>query len=120
MIFFLATLKPKVKRFTTAKALQNTTINMEELMSPSEDEKEEGEEEDEWRPVKPEKGRRVSKKPKATGVSSEAPCWPHTTTIVLHKYLSNTAFAVMRDVLLSSARAKATASTSSAGAGKGR
>lgn len=36
-------------------------------MSPSEDDNEE--EEDEWRPEKPEKGRRVSKKPKATGVS---------------------------------------------------
>lgn len=73
LTFLLASLKPKVKRFTTAKALQNTTINLEELMSPSEDEEEE---EDEWRPVKPEK--RVSKKTKATGVSSEAPCWPHT------------------------------------------
>lgn len=40
---------------------------MEELMSPSEEE--EDEEEDEWHPVKPEKGRRMSKKPKATGVS---------------------------------------------------
>lgn len=38
-------------------------------MSPSE---EEDEAEDEWRPEKPEKGRRVSKKPKATGVSSQA------------------------------------------------
>lgn len=83
----LASLKPKIKkRFTTAKAPQNATINMEELLSPSEEEDEE--EEDEWRPVKPEKGRRVSKKPKATGVSSEAPCWPHatTTTASLHKY----------------------------------
>lgn len=67
LISFLATLKPKVKRFTTAKAPQNATINMEELMSPSEEE--EDEEEDEWHPVKPEKGRRMSKKPKATGVS---------------------------------------------------
>lgn len=41
-------------------------IKVEELMSPSEDENEE--EEDEWRPEKPEKGRRISKKPKATGV----------------------------------------------------
>lgn len=41
-------------------------INVEELMSPSEDENEE--EEDEWRPEKPEKGRRTSKKPKGTGV----------------------------------------------------
>lgn len=76
---FHASPKPKVKRFTTAKAPQNATINVEELMSPSEDENEEEEEEDEWRPLKNEKGRRVSKKPKATGVSSEAPCWPQTT-----------------------------------------
>lgn len=66
--FFFLCLKPKGKRFTTAKAPQNTTIDIEELMSPSE---EEDEAEDEWRPEKPEKGRRVSKKPKATGVSSQ-------------------------------------------------
>lgn len=77
---FLHSPKPKVKRFTTAKAPQNATINVEELMSPSEDENENEEEEDEWRPLKNEKGRRVSKKTKATGVSSEAPCWPYTTT----------------------------------------
>uniref|UniRef100_A0A7N6C1L0 Kinesin-like protein n=1 Tax=Anabas testudineus TaxID=64144 RepID=A0A7N6C1L0_ANATE len=53
---------PKARRFTTAKAPQNMTIKVEELMSPSEDENEE--EEDEWRPEKPEKGRRISKKPK--------------------------------------------------------
>lgn len=41
-------------------------INVEELISPSEDENEE--EEDEWRPEKNEKGRRISKKSKATGV----------------------------------------------------
>lgn len=41
-------------------------INVEELLSPSEDENED--EEDEWRPEKPDKGRRTSKKPKATGV----------------------------------------------------
>lgn len=119
---FLASLKPKVKRFTTAKAPQNATINMEELMSPSEDENEneEDEEEDEWRPVKPDKGRRVSKKPKATGVSSEAPCWPHTQPGNLHKYSSHAASVVTRDVLPSSARAKAAASTSSAGVEKGR
>lgn len=66
--------KPKVKRFTTAKAPQNATINMEELMSPSEDENEEEEEEDEWRPLKNEKGRRVSKKTKATGCSCKGRC----------------------------------------------
>lgn len=66
--FFCVCLKPKGRRFTTAKAPQNTTIDIEELMSPSE---EEDEVVDEWRPEKPEKGRRVSKKPKATGVSSQ-------------------------------------------------
>ncbi|XP_011609744.1 kinesin family member 4 [Takifugu rubripes] len=64
--------KPKGKRFTTAKAPQNTTINMEELMSPSEEESEE--EEDEWRPEKPEKGRRVSKKAKSTGCVCKGRC----------------------------------------------
>lgn len=59
--------KPKGKRFTTAKAPQSVAISIEDLMSPSEDEKDE--EEDEWRPEKP--ARRVSKKPKATGVSSQ-------------------------------------------------
>lgn len=77
MVDFGVSLKPKVKRFTTAKAPQNTTISVEELMSPSEGENEEEPEEDEWCPVKPERARRVSKKPKATGVSSVAPCWPH-------------------------------------------
>lgn len=57
--------KPKGRRFTTAKAPLNMAINIEELMSPSEDENEE----DEWRPEKTEKGRRISKKTKATGVS---------------------------------------------------
>lgn len=58
--------QPKAKRFTTAKAPLDTTIDIEELMSPSEDENEG--EPDEWRPEKPEKMRRTSKKPKATGV----------------------------------------------------
>lgn len=40
-------------------------INIEELISPSEDENED--EEDDWQPEKPEKGRRT-KKTKATGV----------------------------------------------------
>ncbi|KAM9846585.1 kinesin family member 4 [Aulostomus maculatus] len=64
-------LKPKVKRFTTAKAPLNMAINIEELMSPSEDEDEES---DEWRPEKPEKGRRNSKKPKATGCACKGRC----------------------------------------------
>ncbi|XP_031713116.1 kinesin family member 4 [Anarrhichthys ocellatus] len=64
--------KPKGKRFTTAKAPLNTTISIEELMSPSEDES--GGEQDEWRPEKPEKGRRTSKKPKATGCACKGRC----------------------------------------------
>ncbi|KAG7223361.1 hypothetical protein INR49_015717, partial [Caranx melampygus] len=63
--------KPKVKRFTTAKAPLNMAINIEELMSPSEDEEDE---EDEWRPEKTEKGRRASKKPKATGCACKGRC----------------------------------------------
>uniref|UniRef100_A0A671TPQ9 Kinesin-like protein n=1 Tax=Sparus aurata TaxID=8175 RepID=A0A671TPQ9_SPAAU len=54
--------KPKAKRFTTAKAPLSAAINIEELMSPSEDEHDQ--EEDEWRPEKPEKCRRTSKKTK--------------------------------------------------------
>uniref|UniRef100_A0A669C3H9 Kinesin family member 4 n=1 Tax=Oreochromis niloticus TaxID=8128 RepID=A0A669C3H9_ORENI len=50
--------KPKSRRFTTAKAQLNTTINIEELMSPSEDENEE--ETEEWRPEKKERGRRCA------------------------------------------------------------
>ncbi|XP_041657997.1 kinesin family member 4 isoform X2 [Cheilinus undulatus] len=64
--------KPKAKRFTTAKAPLNMAINIEELMSPSEDENEE--EADEWHPEKPEKGRRASKKPKATGCACKGRC----------------------------------------------
>ncbi|XP_034745087.1 kinesin family member 4 [Etheostoma cragini] len=62
--------KPKGKRFTTAKAPLNMAINIEELVSPSEDENEE----DEWLPVKTEKGRRTSKKPKATGCACKGRC----------------------------------------------
>ncbi|KAK2828741.1 hypothetical protein Q5P01_019775 [Channa striata] len=64
--------KPKGRRFTTAKAQQNMTINIEDLMSASEDENEE--EEDEWRPEKLEKGSRISKKPKATGCACKGRC----------------------------------------------
>ncbi|XP_051257827.1 kinesin family member 4 [Dicentrarchus labrax] len=64
--------KPKGKRLTTAKAPLNMAINIEEIMSPSEDENDE--EEDEWRPEKPEKGRRNSKKPKATGCACKGRC----------------------------------------------
>lgn len=64
--------KPKSRRFTTAKAQLNTTINIEELMSPSEDENEE--ETEEWRPEKQERGRRVSKKAKQTGCACKGRC----------------------------------------------
>ncbi|XP_061819378.1 kinesin family member 4 [Nerophis lumbriciformis] len=60
--------KPKAKRFTTAKP----QINIEDLMCSSDDEKDD--EEDEWHPEKLEKGRRVSKKPKATGCSCKGRC----------------------------------------------
>nr|XP_019941626.1 PREDICTED: chromosome-associated kinesin KIF4A [Paralichthys olivaceus] len=62
--------KPKVKRFTTAKAPLNMAINVEELMS----DENESEEEEEWRPEKPEKGRRASKKPKTTGCACKGRC----------------------------------------------
>ncbi|XP_018547982.1 kinesin family member 4 [Lates calcarifer] len=64
--------KPKTKRFTTAKAPLNTAIHIEELISPSEDENED--EEDEWRPEKLERGRRNSKKPKAAGCACKGRC----------------------------------------------
>uniref|UniRef100_A0A665XB48 Chromosome-associated kinesin KIF4-like n=1 Tax=Echeneis naucrates TaxID=173247 RepID=A0A665XB48_ECHNA len=64
--------QPKARRFTTARAPLNTPIDIEELRSPSEDENEE--EEDEWRPEKIEKGRRNSKKPKATGCACKGRC----------------------------------------------
>ncbi|XP_017267971.1 kinesin family member 4 isoform X2 [Kryptolebias marmoratus] len=61
--------KPKAKRHTTAKAKLNTTITIAELLSPSEDEKEE--EGDEWRP---EKERRASKKSRLTGCACKGRC----------------------------------------------
>ncbi|XP_068457502.1 kinesin family member 4 isoform X2 [Clinocottus analis] len=64
--------KPKGKRFTTARAPLNTTIDIEELMSPSEDETDG--EPDEWRPEKHEKMRRTSKKTKATGCACKGRC----------------------------------------------
>uniref|UniRef100_A0A673B6H4 Chromosome-associated kinesin KIF4-like n=1 Tax=Sphaeramia orbicularis TaxID=375764 RepID=A0A673B6H4_9TELE len=64
--------KPKGKRFTTAKAPLNMTINVDELMSPSEDEIEE--EGDEWCPQKPERGRRASRKTKTNGCACKGRC----------------------------------------------
>ncbi|KAM6906832.1 kinesin family member 4 [Xenentodon cancila] len=63
--------KPKPKRLTTAKA-PSMAISVAELMSPSEDEKDE--EEDEWLPEKPEKGRRPSRKAKLTGCACKGRC----------------------------------------------
>ncbi|KAM4619969.1 kinesin family member 4 [Polymixia lowei] len=64
--------KPKGRRFTTAKAPLKMAINMEDLISASEDENEE--EEDEWRPEKNDKGRRPLKKSKATGCACKGRC----------------------------------------------
>ncbi|MED6280881.1 hypothetical protein CHARACLAT_015599, partial [Characodon lateralis] len=64
--------KPKPRRPTTAKAALNTTINVTELLSPSEDENEE--EVEEWRPEKVEKGRRAFRKPKLTGCACKGRC----------------------------------------------
>ncbi|XP_030649696.1 kinesin family member 4 isoform X2 [Chanos chanos] len=63
--------KPKGSRFSTARPpLQEAPIDLEELMSPSESEREE----DEWRPDRKEKTRRVSKKTKATGCACKGHC----------------------------------------------
>uniref|UniRef100_A0A672IF75 Kinesin family member 4 n=1 Tax=Salarias fasciatus TaxID=181472 RepID=A0A672IF75_SALFA len=62
--------KPKLKRFTVARVPLNATINIDELMSPSEDE----EDDEDWKPEKPEKGRRASKKPKAVGCACKGRC----------------------------------------------
>ncbi|XP_035999264.1 kinesin family member 4 [Fundulus heteroclitus] len=64
--------KLKLKKATTAKAALNTTISVTELLSSGEDENEG--EADEWLPEKPEKGRRVSRKPKSTGCACKGRC----------------------------------------------
>lgn len=64
--------KPKGKRFTTAKAPLNTTITVEELLSPSEEDEED--EEEEWRPKKAEKGRSNGRKSKTNGCSCKGRC----------------------------------------------
>ncbi|MEQ2284894.1 hypothetical protein AMECASPLE_026262, partial [Ameca splendens] len=66
--------KPKPRRPTTAKAALNKTINVTELLSPSEDENEEEVEVEEWRPEKVEKGRRAFRKPKLTGCACKGRC----------------------------------------------
>lgn len=64
--------KPKGRRFTTAKAPLNTTITVEELLSPTEEE--ESEEEEEWRPVKIEKRPSNTRKSKVNGCSCKGRC----------------------------------------------
>ncbi|XP_072518024.1 kinesin family member 4 [Salminus brasiliensis] len=62
--------KPKAKSYSTARApLQEPIIDIDELVSPSESEKEE----DEWRPEK-EKTRRGSRKSKMTGCACKGRC----------------------------------------------
>lgn len=64
-------LKPKPKSYSTARARLQEPIDLDELISPSESEKEE----DEWRPEKNEKARRGSKKSKMTGVRFQFKIW---------------------------------------------
>ncbi|XP_056140948.1 kinesin family member 4 [Lampris incognitus] len=69
-----APLKPKGRRFTTAKAPFKMAINVEELISASEED-ENQEEEDEWRPPeKNDKCRKTSKKSKTTGCACKGRC----------------------------------------------
>jgi len=58
--------QPKQKRFTTAKAPLSVAINLEDIMSDSDED--DGEGEDEWHPEGNARGRRASKKAKALGV----------------------------------------------------
>ncbi|KAK2826935.1 hypothetical protein Q7C36_017861 [Tachysurus vachellii] len=62
--------KPKAKLSTARAPLQEPTIDLDELVSPSESEKEE----DEWRPEKKERSRRGSKKSKMTGCACKGRC----------------------------------------------
>ncbi|XP_056586746.1 kinesin family member 4 [Triplophysa dalaica] len=62
--------KPKPKSYSTARARLQEPIDLDELISPSESEKEE----DEWRPEKNEKARRCSKKSKMTGCACRGRC----------------------------------------------
>ncbi|KAM6969998.1 kinesin family member 4 [Aplochiton taeniatus] len=69
--------KPKGRRFTTARPPLKTAIDLEDLVSSSEDEDPEEEnedEEDEWRPKQTEKGRKTSKKLKSTGCACKGRC----------------------------------------------
>nr|XP_055035853.1 chromosome-associated kinesin KIF4A-like isoform X4 [Misgurnus anguillicaudatus] len=62
--------KPKPKSYSTARARLQEPIDLDELISPSESEKEE----DEWRPEKTERARRSSKKSKVTGCACRGRC----------------------------------------------
>ncbi|KAM9451565.1 kinesin family member 4 [Clarias gariepinus] len=62
--------KPKPKSLTARVPLQEPVIDLDELVSPSESEKEE----DEWRPEKKERSRRGSKKSKMTGCACKGRC----------------------------------------------
>ncbi|KAF5892965.1 chromosome-associated kinesin KIF4A, partial [Clarias magur] len=62
--------KPKAKSLTARAPLQEPVIDLDELVSPSESEKEE----DEWRPEKKERSRRGSKKSKMTGCACKGRC----------------------------------------------
>ncbi|KAL7844664.1 hypothetical protein SRHO_G00232030 [Serrasalmus rhombeus] len=63
--------KPKVKSYSTARApLQEPIIDLDELVSPSESEKEE----EEWLPEKKEKNRRGPRKSKMTGCACKGRC----------------------------------------------
>ncbi|KAI4882516.1 hypothetical protein NFI96_018904 [Prochilodus magdalenae] len=63
--------KPKAKNYSTARApLQEPRIDLDDLVSPSESEKEE----EEWRPDKKEKSRRGQRRSKMTGCACKGRC----------------------------------------------
>ncbi|XP_042604201.1 kinesin family member 4 isoform X1 [Cyprinus carpio] len=62
--------KPKAKFYSTARARLQEPIDLDELISPSESEKEE----DEWRPEKNDRARRGSKKSKMNGCACRGRC----------------------------------------------
>ncbi|XP_073680996.1 kinesin family member 4 [Garra rufa] len=62
--------KPKTKIYSTARARLQEPIDLDELISPSESEKEE----DEWRPEKHDRARRGSKKSKMNGCACRGRC----------------------------------------------
>uniref|UniRef100_A0A9J7X3Z8 Kinesin motor domain-containing protein n=1 Tax=Cyprinus carpio carpio TaxID=630221 RepID=A0A9J7X3Z8_CYPCA len=62
--------KPKAKIYSTARARLQEPIDLDELISPSESEKEE----DDWRPEKSDRSRRGSKKSKMNGCACRGHC----------------------------------------------